>query len=219
MAGHSLGEIVALVAAEAFSFEDALSLVNVRGKLMQCAGNETSQGMLALWVGPEEALQICEHAYQNVGRRIFCANFNSPNQTVIAGEIEAIRYIEENTRVLSKRVSVTKAFHTPFMKEAAEQFREYLYKIRFSDPQIAVISNVTAQPYQRSGTIQDLLYQQIYSSVRWNETMLYFQNQGITELAQTTDSTLFKYMSKEYAKKYCWRSLEDLSRLYMRMGQ
>lgn len=212
LAGHSLGELVALAAAEVYSFEDALKLVQVRGNIMQQSSNGVNQGMLALQdCSAQQAQILCEEARKKTGKEVYCANYNSPTQIIVSGENEALDYCEKTTDLHVQKLQVTKAFHTPLMREAAEQFKEYLNKVSFSYPRIPVISNVTARPYQATWTIGDLLYKQIFSPVRWAESMMYFKEKGIMVFLQATNSTLFRNMDIDYNENLQWGSLEDLA--------
>lgn len=212
LAGHSLGELVALAAAEAYSFEDALKLVQARGNIMQQSANDLHQGMLALQdCSAQQARILCEEVRKSTGKEVYCANYNSPTQIIVSGENEALDYIEKTNNLHIQRLQVTKAFHTAFMREAAEQFKEYLNKVSFSYPQIPVISNVIARPYQATWTIGDLLYKQIFSPVRWDESMMYLKDKGIMVFLQATNSKLFRNMDIEYNENMQWGSLEDLA--------
>lgn len=210
-AGHSLGEIVALTAAEACSFEEGLKLVSIRGKSMDQT-NKTQQGMLALQGDlAQQANEICKKVEMDIGKKIYCANYNSSNQIVVSGDIEAIDYLYEHFEGIKYRLPVTKAFHTPFMKDAAEIFKIYLKTISFSKPKIPVMSNVTACPYQAAWTINDLLYRQIFYPVYWSDIMTYFKDKGIMVFCQATDSSLFRNMDIENSQYMQWGSLEDFS--------
>lgn len=209
-AGHSLGELVALTASKTISFEDAIRLVKVRGNLMQNARNGIEQGMMALQgCSPQEAMNICKNAVKVTGANVYCANYNSRSQTIVGGERKALIYITEHAGVLTHMLPVTKAFHTPFMKEAAEKFKDTLKQISFAAPQIPVLSNVTAMPYQASWSIEDLLYRQIVSPVNWIKIMDYLSTQGIMVFLQATNSKLFRNMDSKVSAQQQWGSLED----------
>lgn len=211
LAGHSLGELVALAAAEACSFEDSLRLVQARGDIMLQFSCKSNQGMISLQnCSAQKAEALCDEARKKTGKDIFCANYNSLVQTVVSGEREALDYIKSIPHLEMRELKVTKAFHTPLMRGAAEKYKEYLNDITFSYPQIAVVSNVIAKPYQTSWSINQLLYEQIFSPVRWNDTMDYFKDKGMMVYLQATNSKLFRNMDVTSNQFYQWGSLEEL---------
>jgi trans-AT polyketide synthase/acyltransferase/oxidoreductase domain-containing protein len=181
VAGHSLGEYVALFAAEAFDFETGLHLVQRRGELMSRA---IGGGMAAVVGLAEDAVTGL------VGTAgiplVSVANFNSPRQVVVAGPREAIqRFGAQVERVGGTCVPlpVSGAFHSPLMAEAAAEFARCLDGFQLSDPSLAVVSNVHARPY-RPGEIRENLVAQITSPVRWTESVRYLLSAGEEELVE-----------------------------------
>ena len=173
-AGHSLGEYSALVYARALSFEDALRLVRLRGELMQHAGQERP-GTMAAVVGlsPARVEDLCAQA-ETVGI-VRPANFNSPGQIVISGSLEGVRkavqLAKEAGAKLAKELPVSGAFHSPLMEPAREGLKAGLERATIEDAQIPVYANVTARPVTRAGDIRQLLFDQLTSPVRWEETV------------------------------------------------
>jgi [acyl-carrier-protein] S-malonyltransferase len=174
VAGHSLGEYSALVAAGAIGFEDALRLVRLRGQLMQQAGTER-KGTMAAVVGlsPEVVEDICrQSSFSGV---VQPANFNSPGQIVISGSVEGVRMAMETAKQsgakMVKELVVSGAFHSPLMESALNGLRAELEKADIRDAGIPVYANVTAEPFTRAQDIRDLLYRQLTSPVRWEQTM------------------------------------------------
>ncbi|HCY84430.1 MAG TPA: [acyl-carrier-protein] S-malonyltransferase, partial [Desulfobacteraceae bacterium] len=168
--GHSLGEYNALLAAEVFDFEDGLRLVQERGRLM---GEADGGGMAAVMaVSPEKILAVL--AENRIGD-VDLANFNTPDQTVIAGPKEAIATASkalkaEKARVVTLRVSAP--FHSRYMADASAAFAGFLEGFRFAPPVFPVIANATARPYGPQETA-DLLARQISSPVKWAESIRY----------------------------------------------
>lgn len=174
VAGHSLGEYTALVAAGALSFEDGLRLVRLRGELMQHAG-EVNKGTMAAVVGlePDVVENICAEA--TAAGVVQPANFNSPGQIVISGSIDGVRKAMELAKLrgarLVKELVVSGAFHSPLMESARAGLTKALEKTQVRDAKIPVYANVTAEPVTRASEIRDLLYKQVTSPVRWEQSV------------------------------------------------
>lgn len=212
LAGHSLGEYMALVASESVSFEDAVKLVGARGRIMQQEGSVIEQGMLALQgCSYQHADKLCMKAEKATGCKIYCANYNSFDQIIVAGNMVAISYLVDHSDVFTRKLAVSRAFHTPFMRESAEQYKEVLQTVNFLMPKIPVISNVTGYPYQAAWTIPDLLYRQIFLPVRWNDIMMYLKQKGVTVYLQVNPNNLFRNMSFGYNEYAQWGWLEEVS--------
>lgn len=174
VAGHSLGEYSALVAAGAMSFSDAIKLVRLRGELMQKAGEE-NPGTMAAIVGlePDVVTEICRTA--SAEGIVQPANFNSPGQIVISGSVTGVRkameLAKEHSAKLVKELVVSGAFHSPLMQSAKDKLKEALDRIEIHDARIPVYANVTAKPVIRADEIRQLLFEQVTSAVRWEETI------------------------------------------------
>ena len=169
-AGHSLGEYSALVAAGALSFEDGLQLVKIRGESMQQAGVE-QPGTMAAVIGldPDLIEQVCG----NVSGIVQPANFNSPGQVAISGEVKAVHGAMEKLKEAGAKkvveLIVSGAFHSPLMESAQNGLSEALKKVEIKDASIPVYANVTAQPISKKEEIKELLYKQLTHPVRWME--------------------------------------------------
>lgn len=177
-AGHSLGEYSALYAAGVLEFEAALRLVKLRGELMHQAGVDNPGTMAAVMgLAPETVEAVCAEvtASMSNGQVVQCANFNSPEQTVISGSIDAVTQAmalaKERGAKLAKKLSVGGAFHSPLMASARTGLREALNTTTFHPAQCAIYTNVTAKPEQDSNRLRDLLDQQLTSPVRWLATI------------------------------------------------
>jgi [acyl-carrier-protein] S-malonyltransferase len=172
-AGHSLGEYGALYAAGAISFKDGLSIVAKRGQLMADAGEKTAGAMAAVIGLPKQ--QIVDALTRGVSGLVVCANENSPDQTVISGEVSAVaQACEVLKKVGAKRaiqLPVSGAFHSPLMAPCADEFAEFLKPFIFNDTKCPVIANVTATPEVSGETLKGLLVSQLTSPVRWVEIM------------------------------------------------
>lgn len=174
VAGHSLGEYSALVAAGALAFEDGLRLVRLRGELMQRAG-ELEPGTMAAVIGlaPEATVELCREA--SAAGVVQPANFNSPGQIVISGSVEGVHAAMDLARQrgakMVKELVVSGAFHSPLMGSAKEGLRAALKTTTIHDARIPVYANVTAEPVTRANDIRELLHQQLSSPVRWEESV------------------------------------------------
>lgn len=187
VAGHSLGEYSALVAAEAISFSDAITLVRLRGELMQKAGIE-SPGTMAAIVGldPKTVDEITQKASE--AGVVQPANFNSPGQIVISGSVQGVRkameFAKERGAKLVKELVVSGAFHSPLMQSAKDKLKEALDKTEFHDAKVPVYANVTARPVQKANEIRNLLFRQVTSPVRWEESVMNMAADGATKFIE-----------------------------------
>lgn len=171
-AGHSLGEYSALAAMGAMSFADGLRLVRLRGDLMAQAGVRRPGAMAAV-LGMEPA--PLDEVLKTVSGCVVPANFNSPGQIVISGEVAAVEAAMEACSAAGAkkvvRLPVSGAFHSPLMEYALEGLKEGLAKVSFAKPSAPVIANVDAQPHDNPAEFAELLAQQLVSPVRWIDSM------------------------------------------------
>ena len=183
MAGHSLGEYTALVAAGAIKFADAIPLVRYRAECMQMAMPEGVGGIAAiLGLDDEVVREVCKEAAQN--EVLEAVNYNSPGQVVIAGNRAAV----ERGMELAKARGAKRALmlpmsvpsHCSLLKGAAEKMRVYLNDIAMQTPSVPVVHNADVKSYSDAASIKDALVRQLYSPVRWVETLQYFGKQGIS---------------------------------------
>ncbi len=184
VAGHSLGEYSAHVAAKSIQFYDAVKLVRHRGSAMLQAGIE-QRGTMAAVVGLAPALveEICKEA--SAEGIVQCANFNSPGQIVISGSVSGVKKAMEISKnkgaKLVKELVVSGAFHSPLMESAKESLKVKLDLTPVYDAKIPVYANVTAKPVVKSDEIKNLLHQQLDKPVRWEETILNMISDGADE--------------------------------------
>ncbi|WP_340102620.1 ACP S-malonyltransferase [Rhodohalobacter sp. 8-1] len=189
VAGHSLGEISALVASSVIDFETALDLVNLRGNLMQEAGEVHPGGMAAIIGMDDEVVDtICEKATAEIQKPVVAANYNCPGQLVISGDVDAVKKAvdlakEEGCR-LAKILPVSGAFHSPLMKPALEGLQKRLEEISFNDPECPLYSNATAEPTQDANTVKENLIAQLTSPVKWTQTLRNMGSNGITDFVE-----------------------------------
>src|SRR3954471_8651820 len=178
MAGHSLGEITALVAAGALEASDGLRLVAARGRLMQEA---RGGGMMAVRVRDDRT--PVEEVAAEAGLTI--ANDNAPDQLVLSGSLDALERGEELLRerkVRAKRLPVAGAFHSPLMEPAVGPFREAVSQVEFREPRVPVLSCVTAAPFEDVG---EQLVAALTNPVRWTDVLRALQARGATRFVET----------------------------------
>lgn len=203
VAGHSLGEYSALVAAGSLAFADAVKLVELRGQLMQQAVPAGQGGMAAILGLDDDAVRAaCAEAAQ--GEVVSAVNFNAPGQVVIAGAAAAVeRAIEACKAKGAKRamaLPVSVPSHCELMRPAAEKFAEAVEAVAWQVPQIAIVQNVSAQvPVDLAVLKRDLLAQ-LYSPVRWVESVALLAERGVTELVECGPGKVLGGLNKRCAK-------------------
>lgn len=190
VAGHSMGEYTALVAAGALDFADGLKLVRERGRVMKEVG-ELNPGAMAAIIGLDVGMleDICQEArIQFPASSVQIANYNSPGQIVISGHKEALEQAMELAREQgAKRVvplAVSIASHSPLMRPAAEAFADVVAQVDFHQPRMPVVANVTAAPITTVAEIKEELVKQLTSTVRWVESVQYMIAQGVTTFVE-----------------------------------
>lgn len=203
MAGHSLGEYSALVCSGAMEFADAIRLVAKRGELMQEAV-PAGVGAMAAIIGLDDA-RVEEACAAAAGDQVVSAvNFNSPGQVVIAGHAEAVERAGEACkeagakRALPLPVSVPS--HCALMQPAAEKLAVELGKITLRTPNVPVVNNVDVTVEREADAIRDALVRQLYSPVRWTETVQYLAQQGVTELYEIGPGKVLSGLTKRIDK-------------------
>jgi [acyl-carrier-protein] S-malonyltransferase len=199
VAGHSLGEYSALVAAGALSFADGLRLVRLRGELMQSAG-EKNPGTMAAVVGLTEDVlnDICREA--SAEGIVQPANFNSPGQVVISGSLTGVRKAMDLAKAkgakLVKELVVSGAFHSPLMQSAADGLQAALDRAPLSNARIPVYANVTAEPVTAAHDIRDLLLRQLTSPVRWEHCVRNMARDGARRFVELGPSKVLQGLVK-----------------------
>lgn len=189
VAGHSLGEYSALVAAGALSLEQAVPLVHARGRFMQEAVAE-GQGAMAAVLGldPQEVARVCDEVAREAGGVVAPANYNGPGQTVIAGDATAVARAGERAREAGARrvveLPVSAPFHCARMEPAAEKLAGELARVRFARPRVPVVGNVEAEPCDDAERFPELLRRQVTSPVRFTETVRRLVGLGVTRVLE-----------------------------------
>lgn len=185
--GHSLGEYSALVAAGVIDFVTALKLVRRRGELMSAAGDKHPGGMAAVLGVTADVVESKIRELQRYGT-IVVANYNSPMQTVISGELDMIdRAIEEFKKLGVRKVvklKVSGAFHSPLMEEASEEFAKLLDEVEFNTPRIPIIPNATGKLTQDKEELKSALKRQMRSPVLWTQSVHEAKRFGIRRVIE-----------------------------------
>lgn len=203
VAGLSLGEYTALIAAKTLSFEDGLALVKKRGRFMQESVPVGIGKMVAVIGLPLEKLKLVVQDASNKGI-VEIANYNTKNQIVIGGEKEAVEIAKDLAiKEGAKRVielKVSGPFHTSLLEEASIKLKEELQNIKFNDPSIKIISNVTADFVNSKEDIRDLLTKQVKSSVRLSETIERMLSNGVDTFIEIGPGRVLSSFIREIAK-------------------
>ena len=216
VAGHSLGEYTALVAADALSFTDAVKLVRLRAELMQAAVPQGAGAMAAvLGLEDEQVKALCAAAAQ--GEVVEAVNFNSPGQVVIAGHAAAVeRAINAAKEAGAKRalpLPVSVPSHCSLMKPAAEKLAEALQSVKIDRPKIRVIHNADVASYDDAEKIKDALVRQLYSPVRWTETVNALVSDGLTESAECGPGKVLAGLAKRINKEAVCTALTNIEQV------
>ncbi|HFQ5056108.1 ACP S-malonyltransferase [Vibrio vulnificus] len=216
LAGHSLGEYSALVCAGVIDFQEAIKLVELRGQLMQEAVPAGTGAMYAIIGLDDEAIaKACEEAAQ--GDVVSPVNFNSPGQVVIAGSKDAV----ERAGALCKEAGAKRALplpvsvpsHCALMKPAAEKLAVALESIEFKAPQLPVINNVDVVAETDPAKIKDALVRQLYSPVRWTESVELMSSQGVEKLLEMGPGKVLTGLTKRIVKSLEAAAVNDVASL------
>ncbi len=198
-AGHSLGEYTALVAADALLLADALLMVAERGRLMNEAGGAGGQttGMSAIIGLPDEMVEsVCLDA------NVDLANINAPGQVVISGLLDALERAGQLAKERGARrvilLQVSAAFHSRWMRPMSEEFAQFMQPVRFQEPSIPVVANVTARPASAED-LHNLLVMQTYSPVRWVESIQYMVGESVQTFVEIGPGKVLSGLVKRIA--------------------
>ncbi len=213
-AGHSLGEITALACCGAIGFEDAVQIVHQRGLFMQEAAAEGVGAMSAIsGLDFEEIFNACkEHNTTRNEDRVVVSNYNSTIQSVISGYKEDVKELEGKLKSKGAIViplKVSAPFHSPLMESAAEKFRDYLGQFQFGSFAWPVVSNVTAEPYNKPDSIIDNLYQQLIKTVQWVPTMHYLVEAGVETALELGPKAVLKKLLATDVKNIKTYAVDD----------
>jgi [acyl-carrier-protein] S-malonyltransferase len=216
LAGHSLGEYSALVCAGVLALADAVKLVEKRGQYMQTAVPAGTGAMSAI-IGLDDALiaKACDEAAQ--GEVVSPVNYNSPGQVVIAGHKAAVERANELCKAAGAKralpLPVSVPSHCALMRPAAEQLAKDLQALAFHKPVISVINNVDVADATDATAIQDALVRQLFSPVRWTETIEFLAAQGVTEVIELGAGKVLSGLIKRINKELLTTSVNDVASL------
>ncbi|MFB6324749.1 ACP S-malonyltransferase [Pantoea deleyi] len=222
MAGHSLGEYSALVCAGVINFADAVKLVELRGKLMQEAVPEGTGAMQAI-IGLDDAAirKACEESAQ--GQVVSPVNFNSPGQVVIAGNKEAVERAGAACKAAGAKralpLPVSVPSHCALMKPAADKLAVALESITFNAPAVPVINNVDVKAETDAAAIRHALVRQLYSPVRWTESVEAMAAQGVTQLLEMGPGKVLTGLTKRIVDTLTAAAVNDTASLSAALGK
>jgi [acyl-carrier-protein] S-malonyltransferase len=219
VAGHSLGEYSALVAAGVISFKDAVPLVRFRAEAMQDAVPVGQGGMaVILGLGADDVRAVCaEAAAAEPGAVVEPVNFNEPTQIVIAGHTAAVERACELAKAKgakrAMKLAVSAPFHSSLLQPASDRLRAYMAGIEFSAPRIALVNNVDVAVATDPAAIKDALVRQAASPVRWVETMQFMAAEGVTQVIECAPSKVLIGMAKRIDPRLAGDALVDQASL------
>lgn len=218
MAGHSLGEYSALVCAGVLNFQDAIRLVELRGNAMQEAVPAGSGAMYAIiGLDNQAIINACEQAANETGEIVSAVNFNSPGQVVIAGTKAAAEKAGELCKAAGAKralpLAVSVPSHCALMKPAAEKLATALQNIKLNQPLVSVINNVDVAVETDLDAIRNALVRQLYSPVRWTETVEKMAQEGITTLYEIGPNKVLTGLTSRIVKTLSSQAVNDVASL------
>lgn len=221
VAGHSLGEYSALVAAGVIAFKDAVPLVRFRAQAMQEAVPVGQGGMAAiLGLSDEDVRAVCAEAAQ--GKVVEAVNFNAPAQVVIAGDKNAVERACDLAKVKGAKralpLPVSAPFHSSLLKPASDRLRDYMQQLAFSAPQIQLINNVDVVIEQDAARIKDALVRQAANPVRWVETVEKMAVDGVTHVIECGPGKVLTGLTKRINSDLVGDTIVDQASLEKVMG-
>ena len=222
MAGHSLGEYSALVCAGVLDFKQAISLVELRGKLMQEAVPAGTGAMYAIIGLDNDAIaRACEESAQ--GQVVSPVNFNSPGQIVIAGNKEAVERAGAACKAAGAKralpLPVSVPSHCALMKPAADKLAVALENVTFSAPQYSVVNNVDVKIETSPEAIRSALVRQLYSPVRWTESVEFMAAQGVEQLLEVGPGKVLTGLTKRIVDTLTAAAVNDTASLAAALEQ
>ncbi|MGL4821562.1 MAG: ACP S-malonyltransferase [Plesiomonas shigelloides] len=222
MAGHSLGEYSALVCAGVMDFKDAVRLVELRGKLMQEAVPEGTGAMAAIiGLDNDSIAKACAESAE--GQVVAPVNFNSPGQVVIAGNKEAVERAGAACKAAGAKralpLPVSVPSHCALMKPAADKLAVALQEITFNAPRIPVINNVDVAAESDADAIRSALVRQLYSPVRWTETVESMSAQGVAHLLEMGPGKVLTGLTKRIVDSMTAVAVNDVASLTAALGE
>ena len=216
LAGHSLGEYSALAIGGAFDFTTGLKLVKSRSENMANAGMEKSGTMAALvGLNDETVINLCK-SYEGNGV-VVPANFNSPGQVVISGNINAVEWVIKSSRDAGARMAVelnvSGAFHSPLMSPARENLAEMINSLEISDTVYPVFTNVDAKPVTKAIDIKSSLIQQLENPVLWAKSILEMKKKGINHFIEVGPGKVLQGLNKRIDRSIISQGVDSITKL------
>ena len=220
VAGHSLGELTALVAAGALDFADGMRLVRERGRLMKLAGDRSPGGMIAvLKMDDSDVENACKEAADQVGKAVQIANYNSPGQVVISGDQDALSRAVEllkergGRRIIPLAVSI--AAHSPLMASVVQEYRAAVDSTPLRMPGLPVVANISAHPLLSVDEIRDELAGQLTWPVRWTASVQWMVEQGVTRFIEVGPKDVLSKLVKRIDRSVETVSIGDADSMEM----
>lgn len=216
LAGHSLGEYTAYVAAGALRFQDAVPLVRFRAQAMQEAV-PVGTGSMAAIIGMDKdgVVELCRLSQATTGEIVEAVNFNAPNQIVIAGHRAAVEHASAQAKPAGAKLvaplAVSAPFHSSLMQPVAVPLKNYLNKLALTQPEIMVINNVDVSSVMTASEICETLVRQAYSPVRWVETIELMAQAGVTHIVECGPGKVLSGMVKRINPDMQVLNMYDLS--------
>ncbi|WP_028592360.1 ACP S-malonyltransferase [Paenibacillus massiliensis] len=217
VAGHSLGEYSALVAAGVLDFEDAVALVRARGIFMEEAV-PGGQGAMAAVLGADrdKLATLCQEISTTAGA-VELANVNCPGQIVVSGTTAGVAAVAERVKEAGGKraimLEVSGPFHSSMMKEAAQKLAQELAQVSFSEAKYPVVANVTAEPVTDGQRIQELLVEQVYSPVLWEDSVNWLISQGVDTFVEFGPGSVLTGLIKKIDKSVRLLNVNSLAAL------
>ena len=220
MAGHSLGEYSALVAAGCLTFADALSLVRFRAEVMQQSVPEGTGGMAAvLGLDDDKVRRVCDEVMStHRGKSLEPANFNSPGQVVIAGHRDAVLHGMELAKAKGAKRAIMLPMSVPshcsLMNHAAEKMQQRLEQVTLQSPAISILHNADVQSHTDAASIRNILVRQLCKPVRWTETIHALASAGVTHVVECGPGKVLSGLNKRIDERVQSLALTDSESLH-----
>jgi [acyl-carrier-protein] S-malonyltransferase len=195
VAGHSLGEYAAAYASGSLTLADGVRLVAERDRLMSEASRKNPGGMLAIIGGDPN---VVSEVVANAEGVVVAANFNTPRQTVISGEEDALETVSEKVKGRKVKLEVAGAFHSPLMEEASDEMRELLSSIEFDEPRVPMVGATDGSLLTSAEELRDALQKQMLSSVRWVAVVEKFSELGVEEIIEAGEGGTLIRMLRDF---------------------
>lgn len=218
VAGHSLGEYSALVAADVLTFSDALKLVEYRAQVMAEASQRQNCTMAAI-LGLEEAIlqDLCEATSSANGGVVQIANYNCPGQLIVSGDTAAVEQVMDSAKSAGAKrclqLEVSGAFHSSLMSPAKEQLQTVINDFQFHNPSIQVVANVTGESVQTADTIRCLLITQVTTAVQWEKSIRTIGAAGVSHFVEVGPGTVLSGMVRRTLPEAICLNVEDAKSL------